>query len=162
MTWTSQKPSRLPSSQRSVPSWPLVIIIALSTFVGPIIAMKIHGGSLKEGQEANMAVSWLVSLSAAFKTIDVSGMVNSSLSESLHKRLHFDDLYDWGISKTIAPMARFSAWFDANVIDGIAVSSKGPAYKAPIGSGRTRQAAQGTTSQWPQSEPSRFSSSLWG
>mgnify|MGYP006207399015 FL=1 len=95
------------------------VTIALSTFVGPIIAMKVHGGSLKEGQEANVAVSWLVSLSAAFKTIDVSGMANSSLSESLHKRLHFDDLYDWGISKTIAPMARFSAWFDANVIDGI-------------------------------------------
>ena len=95
------------------------ITIILSTFVGPIFAMKVHGGRLSEGQEANAVVSWLVSLSGSFKKIDVSGMASSSLSESLRNRLHFDDLYAWGISKTIVPMAKFSAWFDANVIDGI-------------------------------------------
>ena len=95
------------------------ITIVLSTFVGPIIAMKVHGGRLSEGQEANAAVSWLVGLSGSFKKIDVSGMASSSLSESLRNRLHFDDLYAWGISKTIVPMAKFSAWFDSNVIDGI-------------------------------------------
>ena len=46
-------------------------------------------------------------------------MANSKLADSLQNRLHFDDLYEWAISKTITPMSVFSAWFDANVIDGI-------------------------------------------
>ena len=95
------------------------ITILLSTFVGPIIAMKVHGGKLEQGQEANAAVSWLVELSSVFKPMDVDGMANSSLSESLHNRLYFDDIYEWAISKTLTPAAKFSAWFDARVIDGI-------------------------------------------
>jgi NADH:ubiquinone oxidoreductase subunit 5 (subunit L)/multisubunit Na+/H+ antiporter MnhA subunit len=51
--------------------------------------------------------------------MDVSGMANSKLADSLQNRLHFDDIYQWTISKTITPMSAFSAWFDANVIDGI-------------------------------------------
>lgn len=93
--------------------------IALSSLVGPIIAMKVHGGKLAEGESANRIVAWLVDLSSAFRPMDVSGMANSRLAESLQNRLHFDDLYEWVISKTITPMSAFSAWFDANVIDGI-------------------------------------------
>ena len=32
---------------------------------------------------------------------------------------YFDDLYEIALAKTAIPFAAFSAWFDANVIDGV-------------------------------------------
>ena len=93
--------------------------ILLSLLIGPIIAARVHGGPLAEGERANPMVSWLVSASGRFGTQDVSEMADSSLSEALHNRLHFDDLYEWALDKTAMPLAAFAAWFDRNVIDGL-------------------------------------------
>ena len=39
------------------------LTILLSFIVGPIMASRVHGGSLKEGEKANLFVGWLVKLS---------------------------------------------------------------------------------------------------
>ncbi|MBT6908431.1 MAG: NADH-quinone oxidoreductase subunit L [Euryarchaeota archaeon] len=93
--------------------------ILLSFVIGPVMAARIHGGQLKEGQNANIFVGWLVKLSGKFGTQDVTWLAESQLAEALDKRLYFDDLYEGIISRTVIPFAEFSAWFDKNVIDGI-------------------------------------------
>jgi NADH:ubiquinone oxidoreductase subunit 5 (subunit L)/multisubunit Na+/H+ antiporter MnhA subunit len=93
--------------------------ILLSFVIGPIMAARIHGGQLKDGQRANIFVGWLVKLSGKFGTQDVTWLAESQLAEALDKRLYFDDLYEGIIARTVIPFAEFSAWFDKNVIDGI-------------------------------------------
>ena len=95
------------------------ITIFLSFIVGPIMASRVHGGRLKEGEKANFLVSWLVNLSGKFGKQDVSWLAESQLSEALDKRLYFDDLYEGVLSRTLIPFADFTAWFDRNIIDGI-------------------------------------------
>ena len=93
--------------------------ILLSFVIGPIMAARIHGGKLKEGQKANIFVGWLVNLSDKFGTQDVTWLAESQLAEALDKRLYFDDLYEGIIARTVIPFAELSAWFDKNIIDGI-------------------------------------------
>ena len=85
-------------------------------------------------------VSWLVSASGRFGTQDVSEMADSSLSEALHNRLHFDDLYEWALDKTAMPLAAFAAWFDRNVIDGLV---KQVESSSVLGSVQIRKATTG-------------------
>ena len=92
--------------------------IFLSLVVGPIFAARVHGGSLREGESSGPLVSWLVSISGKFGSQDVSEISKSSLSDALRRRLYFDEIYEWAISKTIIPLASFAAWLDRNVIDG--------------------------------------------
>ena len=68
--------------------------IFLSLIVGPIVAARVHGGGLKDGESSNPLVAWLVFLSGKFGSQDVSEMANSSLSEALQRRLYFDEAYD--------------------------------------------------------------------
>ncbi len=91
----------------------------LAMVIGPVIASRIHGGRLIDGVEASPLVSWLVDLSSRFGSQDVSELANSQLAEALQRRLYFDDLYEVALAKTAIPFAAFSAWFDANVIDGV-------------------------------------------
>ena len=93
--------------------------IFLSLVVGPIIAARVHGGSLRAGQSSNPMVSWLVWISGRFGSQDVSEMADSSLSEALRHRLYFDHYYEKALGMTAIPLASFAAWFDRNVIDGI-------------------------------------------
>ena len=93
--------------------------IFLSLVVGPIIAARVHGGSLRAGQSSNPMVSWLGWISGRFGSQDVSEMADSSLSEALRHRLYFDHYYEKALGMTAIPLASFAAWFDRNVIDGI-------------------------------------------
>ncbi len=95
------------------------ITIFLSFIVGPIVAARIHGGNLAEGESSTPFVSWLVSLSSKFGKQDVSDLSQSELSVALQNRLYFDDLYEGILAKTVVPFSEFAAWFDKNVIDGI-------------------------------------------
>ena len=95
------------------------VTIFLSFIVGPIMASRVHGGRLKEGEKANFLVGWLVNLSGKFGKQDVSWLAESQLAEALDKRLYFDDLYEGIIARTVTPFAEFSAWFDKNIIDGV-------------------------------------------
>tara|TARA_Y100000741_G_scaffold139943_1_gene105584 strand:- start:26975 stop:27667 length:693 start_codon:yes stop_codon:yes gene_type:complete len=95
------------------------VTIFLSFVIGPVMASRVHGGSLKEGEKANFFVGWLVNLSGKFGKQDVSWLADSQLSEALDKRLYFDDLYEGVLERTVIPFADFTAWFDRNIIDGI-------------------------------------------
>ena len=77
------------------------LTILLSFIVGPIMASRIHGGSLKEGEKANLFVGWLVKLSGKFGKQDVSWLSESQLAEALDKRLYFDDLYEGILARTV-------------------------------------------------------------
>jgi len=92
--------------------------IFLSLVVGPIVAARVQGGPLREGQGANPLVSWLVWISGRFGTQDVKDMSESSLAEALRHRLYFDHYYEKALGLTAIPLAAFAAWFDRNVIDG--------------------------------------------
>ena len=93
--------------------------IVLSFIIGPIIAARVHGGKLQEGERAIPIIGWLVSLSSKFGSQNVDNMSKSQFSEALQNRLYFDDFYEYLISKTVIPFANFSAWFDRIIIDGI-------------------------------------------
>ncbi len=97
------------------------IAIGLSLIVGPSFAMALYGGSLDEGQKAKPWMQWAISLSSRVNRkskFDNSAWANSSLSVSLHKRLHFDDIYDAAMLKIVVGFARIAAIFDSKVIDG--------------------------------------------
>jgi NADH-quinone oxidoreductase subunit L len=103
-------------SQMRMVGW---VTIFLALFVGPIMAARIHGGSLKDGETATPIVGWLVNLSGKFGTQDVSSLAESDLAEALQNRLYIDDLYEGIIARTVIPFADLCAWFDRNVIDGL-------------------------------------------
>ena len=93
--------------------------IFLSFIVGPWFAMRVHGGSLKEGSSAIPLVEWLVKLSSRPSKLDVSAMAESSLAKALEERLYIDHLYEEIIRRTVIPFSALSACFDRKVIDGI-------------------------------------------
>ena len=98
------------------------VAIGLSLILGPSLAMSLYGGSLDDGQKAKPWMQWAISLSAKVNSksnFDNSAWANSSLSESLHKRLHFDDIYDAAMLKIVVGFANLSAMFDSKVIDGV-------------------------------------------
>ena len=86
--------------------------IGLSSIIGPIIAMSLYGGNLKDGENAIPTVSWLVKLSGMVKNrweFDNSTLANSGLAEALRRRLYFDDFYDWICIKLIVPIGIVAA-----------------------------------------------------
>lgn len=93
--------------------------IFLSLVLGPILAARVHGGGLVDGQRANPLISWIATLSGKFGSQDVTEMSKSSLSEALQNRLYFDHYYELALSKTVVPLAALAAWFDKRVVDGI-------------------------------------------
>ncbi len=97
------------------------IAIGLSMVLGPSFAMALYGGSLDDGQKSKPWIQWAVSLSAKVRSkahFDNSAWANSSLSDSLDKRLHFDAIYDAAMMKIVVGFAKISAMFDTKVIDG--------------------------------------------
>ncbi len=96
--------------------------IGLSSLIGPIIAMSLYGGSLKEGEKAIPSVSWLVLLSAKVKsrwTFDNTVWAESGLANALRRRLYFDEIYDWLCLKIVVSIGVFAALFDKRGIDGV-------------------------------------------
>jgi NADH-quinone oxidoreductase subunit L len=93
--------------------------IFLSLVIGPVIAARVHGGQLSDGEGANPLVSWLVWLSGRFGSQDVTEISESSLAESLQNRLYIDYYYELVLAKTAIPLSVLAAWFDKNVIDGM-------------------------------------------
>ena len=95
------------------------ITILLSFIIGPIVAARVHGGRLKEGEKAIPIIGWLVSLSDKFGSQDVEELSKSQLAEALQNRLYFDNVYEYILSKTVTPFADLTAWFDRTIIDGL-------------------------------------------
>jgi len=93
--------------------------IALSFILGPIMAARVYGGALREGESAIPFVHWLTSLSGKFGSQNVDELADSQLAEALQNRLYIDDFYEGVLARTIVPFADFAAWFDKNVVDGV-------------------------------------------
>jgi len=94
------------------------VAITISLVVGPAMAMRIHGGRLNSGETAPRLISWILPLSSKFGRVNVDDLANSGLADALHRRLYFDELYEWVIAKTVIPLAHALSWFDKNVVDG--------------------------------------------
>jgi len=98
------------------------VAIGLSLVLGPSFAMALYGGALDGDQKAKPWMQWAINLSARVNKnskFDNTAWANSSLSYSLHKRLHFDDIYDAAIMKIVVGFAKLSAIFDTKFIDGV-------------------------------------------
>ncbi|MFL2982403.1 MAG: NADH-quinone oxidoreductase subunit L [Candidatus Poseidoniaceae archaeon] len=98
------------------------VAIGLSLVLGPSFAMALYGGALDGDQKAKPWMQWAIDLSARVNKnskFDNTAWANSSLSNSLHKRLHFDDIYDAAIMKIVVGFAKLSAIFDTKFIDGV-------------------------------------------
>ena len=98
------------------------VAIGLSLVLGPSFAMALYGGSLDGNQKAKPWMQWAINLSAKINkrsNFDNSAWANSSLANSLHKRLHFDDVYDAAMMKIVVGFAKLSAIFDTRFIDGV-------------------------------------------
>ena len=96
--------------------------IGLSSLIGPIIAMSLYGGNLKDGEKAIPTVSWLVKISGMVRNrwqFNNKSLAESGLAEALRRRLYFDDLYDWFCLKIIVPIGLGAALFDKKGIDGV-------------------------------------------
>tara|TARA_Y100001980_G_C14556774_1_gene350189 strand:+ start:18657 stop:20885 length:2229 start_codon:yes stop_codon:yes gene_type:complete len=96
--------------------------IGLSSVIGPIIAMSLYGGALKEGEKAIPTISWIVKLSEVIKSrwqFNNKALAESGLAEALRRRLYFDDIYDWICLKIIVPIGLGSALFDKKAVDGV-------------------------------------------
>jgi len=97
------------------------LAIGLSAILGPMIAMSLYGGALKDGEVAKPWLSPFVSMSARVRNsfeFDNSTLANSPISKSLEKRLHFDDFYDAMILKFVVGFSNLTAMLDRRVIDG--------------------------------------------
>jgi bisphosphoglycerate-independent phosphoglycerate mutase (AlkP superfamily) len=67
-------------------------------------------------------MQWAINLSSKVNSkskFDNTEWANSSLADSLHKRLHFDDIYDAAMMKIVVGFANLSAVFDSRFIDGV-------------------------------------------
>ena len=98
------------------------VAIGLSLVLGPSFAMALYGGSLDGNQKAKPWMQWAINLSSKISRtskFDNSEWANSSLAKSLHKRLHFDDIYDAAVMKIVVGFANLSAIFDSRFIDGV-------------------------------------------
>ena len=98
------------------------VAIGLSLVLGPSFAMALYGGALDGDQKAKPWMQWAINLSdrvSRKSKFDNTAWANSSLSNSLHKRLHFDDIYDAAIMKIVVGFAKLSAIFDTKFIDGV-------------------------------------------
>ena len=98
------------------------VAIGLSLVLGPSFAMALYGGSLDGNQKAKPWMQWAINLSSKISRtskFDNSEWANSGLAKSLHKRLHFDDIYDAAVMKIVVGFANLSAIFDSRFIDGV-------------------------------------------
>ena len=98
------------------------VAIGLSLVLGPSFAMALYGGSLDGDQKAKPWMQWAINLSSKISRtskFDNSEWANSGLAKSLHKRLHFDDIYDAAVMKIVVGFANLSAMFDSRFIDGV-------------------------------------------
>ena len=98
------------------------VAIGLSLVLGPSFAMALYGGSLDGDQKAKPWMQWAINLSSRISRnskFDNSEWANSGLAKSLHKRLHFDDIYDAAMMKIVVGFANLSAMFDTRFIDGV-------------------------------------------
>ena len=98
------------------------VAIGLSLVLGPSFAMALYGGSLDGDQKAKPWMQWAINLSSKISRtskFDNSEWANSGLAKSLHKRLHFDDIYDAAVMKIVVGFANLSAIFDSRFIDGV-------------------------------------------
>ncbi|MBA4694553.1 MAG: hypothetical protein H2066_01715 [Candidatus Poseidoniales archaeon] len=98
------------------------VAIGLSLVLGPSFAMALYGGSLDDGQKAKPWMQWAINLSEKVNSrskFDNTEWANSSLSNSLHKRLHFDDVYDAAMMKIVVGFSNLAAIFDTKFIDGV-------------------------------------------
>jgi NADH:ubiquinone oxidoreductase subunit 5 (subunit L)/multisubunit Na+/H+ antiporter MnhA subunit len=50
---------------------------------------------------------------------EIGDLAESGFADALHRRLYFDEAYEWLIDRTVMPFAAFAAWFDKNIIDGV-------------------------------------------
>jgi len=121
------------------------ITITISLIVGPAMAMRIHGGKLKDGDKAPQLISWIPPLSAKFGRTNVDELANSGLADALHRRLYFDEIYEWAISKTVIPISQAFTWFDTHVIDG---AIKGIEYGSQKISRDVRKVTTGSASDY--------------
>ncbi|HHZ73632.1 MAG TPA: NADH-quinone oxidoreductase subunit L [Candidatus Poseidoniales archaeon] len=121
------------------------ITIVLSLIVGPAMAMRIHGGKLKDGDKAPQLIAWIPTLSSKFGHANVDELANSGLADALHRRLYFDELYEWAISKTVIPISQAFTWFDTHVIDG---AIKGIEYGSQKISRDVRKVTTGSASDY--------------
>ncbi len=98
------------------------VVISLSLILGPYFAMSLYGGRLDDGQKAKPWMQWAVNLSGRINersSFDNTAWANSSLAHSLHKRLHFDDVYDAAMLKIVVGFSKLAAIFDSRFIDGV-------------------------------------------
>ncbi len=77
--------------------------------------------------------------------MDVDDLANSGLADALHRRLYFDELYEWVIGKTVIPFANALSWFDKNVVDG---AIKGLEWSSQKISGDVRKLTTGSASDY--------------
>ena len=92
--------------------------MAISLVLGPMMAMRIHGGRLAKGESAHVGIAWLLPLSTRFGKSDVTALANSGVADALQRRLFFDEWYDAAVAATVIPLANVLAWFDNRIIDG--------------------------------------------
>jgi NADH-quinone oxidoreductase subunit L len=92
--------------------------VAISLVLGPMMAMRIHGGRLAKGESAHFGIAWLLPLSTRFGKSDVTALANSGVADALQRRLFFDEWYDAAVAATVIPLANVLAWFDNRIIDG--------------------------------------------
>ena len=106
-----------------------LIAVALSTFIGPFIAMRAFGGeriTLAEERptwlrilQAPMAGVLALSASrAARNRSDLTRLSESRFGEALRRRLYFDEWYDAFSRTVVVGFARLSRWVDERGVDG--------------------------------------------
>ena len=115
--------------------------VAISLVLGPMMAMRIHGGRLAKGESAHIGIAWLLPLSTRFGRSDVTELANSGVADALQRRLFFDEWYDAAVAATIIPLANALAWFDKRVIDG---AIKGIEWGSQSISGEVRKLTTGS------------------
>ena len=115
--------------------------VAISLVLGPMMAMRIHGGRLARGESAHIGIAWLLPLSTRFGKADVDELANSGVADALRRRLFFDEWYDAAVAATVIPFAKALAWFDKSVIDG---AIKGIEWGSQSISGEVRKLTTGS------------------
>ena len=93
--------------------------IILSSFVGPLYALRIYGRPLPRNEHLPNSFRLLTPLLTNRAHYDNSKWANSKVAEALRRRLYFDEVYDWAAMKFIAGGAILAALFDKKAIDGL-------------------------------------------
>jgi NADH-quinone oxidoreductase subunit L len=129
-----------------LPSNPFLLLvtwttIALSLVLGPLIAMRVYGGTSDEPSRVSPLIAWVLPLSDRFGRSDVTDLAESGLADALRRRLYFDEWYDALMLRVMVPFAFFLAWVDKRGIDGVV---KGIEKGSQAGSERLRLLTTGS------------------